>query len=72
MLAVGASDDAWATPAQVDALTAHLPKAPVERRTYAPHDLGVSSIGHHGLLRLGTVDGWVDDLLSWFRTQEQA
>lgn len=65
VLAVGASDDLWASPGQVDALTDHLRRAPLERRTVTPEDVGAAKIGHHGLLRrsIGT-PAW-PEIVSW-------
>lgn len=51
VLALGASDDPWASPEQMLALTSRLTAAPVEHRTFTPEQLGVARIGHHGLFR---------------------
>lgn len=51
VLAVGASDDEWATPSQIEAITNHLTATTVERRTFTPEELGTTSLGHHGLMR---------------------
>jgi len=71
VLAVGISDDRWASPAQVDALAGHLTAAAVERRTYTPADAGLPAIGHHGLLRRAARDRFWPDLLSWLRNQAE-
>ena len=65
VMAVGASDDLWASPGQVDALTDHLQRAPLERRTFTPEDVGAAKIGHHGLLRrsIGT-PAW-PEIVAW-------
>ncbi|MCT1801247.1 alpha/beta fold hydrolase [Kocuria carniphila] len=54
VLAVGASDDPWATPEQIEEITDRLTGTTVERRTFTPGELGVSSLGHHGLVRRST------------------
>lgn len=65
VLAIGADDDLWASPEQMDALLAPLHRASVERRTYAPAELGVPRLGHHGLLRRGTGEAIWPDLIDW-------
>ena len=65
VLALGASDDSWASPAQMTALTARLTSATVEHRTYAPEQLGVARIGHHGLLRRAVGEAVWPELLDW-------
>lgn len=69
VLAVGASDDPWATPAQIEAITDHLTGCRVERRTVAPQDLGVQRVGHHGLLRRGVGEPFWADLVRWWEGQ---
>jgi predicted alpha/beta hydrolase len=68
VLAIGAGDDPWATAAQIDTITDRLVSTAVERRTYAPGDLGAERIGHHGLLRRGVGDPVWTELVEWFRT----
>ena len=63
VLAVGASDDAWASPHQMDALTAPMTRAQVERRTVTPEQVGVSRLGHHGLLSRRAGDAAWDPIL---------
>jgi predicted alpha/beta hydrolase len=65
VLAIGASDDPWATPRQIEAITSRLTSATVERRTYTPTDLGVARVGHHGLLRRGVGERAWPTLLEW-------
>lgn len=65
VLAIGASDDPWASPSQMEALTSNLTSATVERRTYTPAELGVSRIGHHGLLRRRTGEKVWPELIDW-------
>ncbi|MCK9793909.1 alpha/beta fold hydrolase [Isoptericola sp. 4D.3] len=67
VLAVGFTDDPWATPDQIDAITDHLTGARVERRTWSPAEGGVERIGHTGFFRRGlretlwpAVLGWLD------------
>ncbi|GIF13012.1 alpha/beta hydrolase family protein [Actinoplanes teichomyceticus] len=67
VLAVGASDDPWSTPPQMDALTGYLTAAGVQRRTYTPAGAGVPVIGHHGLLRRSMRDTVWPELLAWLR-----
>lgn len=65
VLAIGASDDNWASPAQVDALVDHVRLAEVERRTFTPEELGVGRIGHHGLLRRPSAESAWPEIVSW-------
>lgn len=53
LLAIGFSDDPWATPQQIEAITDRLTSADVERRTYSPADAGVRVIGRMGFFRRG-------------------
>lgn len=69
VLAVGAADDPWATPAQIEAITDHLTGSPVERRTVTPQELGVERVGHHGLLRRGVGEPFWADLVRWWGDQ---
>ncbi|MEV6343011.1 alpha/beta fold hydrolase [Actinoplanes sp. NPDC051851] len=65
VLAIGFTDDPWSTPEQIDALTARLTGATVERRTYTPADAGVARIGHHGFLRREVGESLWPDLVAW-------
>ena len=65
VLAVGASDDAWASPRQMDALTARMTGARVERRTVTPEQAGVSRLGHHGLLSRRAGEPAWGPILDW-------
>jgi len=67
-LAIGASDDPWGSPAQIDELVSHLTGTTVERQTFTPADLGVRQIGHHGLLRRGTGERAWPTLIRWLTT----
>lgn len=69
VLAIGASDDPWATPQQIDAITSRLTGADVERRTVIPGAIGAARIGHHGLLRRGIGEPVWDDVAAWIREQ---
>ncbi|WP_229071199.1 serine aminopeptidase domain-containing protein [Actinoplanes sp. DH11] len=69
VLAIGFTDDKWATAAAIDQLTGHLTSAEVERRTYSPADGGVDAIGHHGFLRRGVRDTLWPELLTWLQKQ---
>lgn len=72
VLAVGASDDLWASPKQMDRLTAHLGNAQVERRTVKPSELGLKKIGHHGLMRRGVGEQVWAQVLKWLQEQDRA
>ncbi|MDN6124322.1 MAG: alpha/beta fold hydrolase [Brevibacterium sp.] len=65
VLATGASDDNWASPAQIDALLDHVRLAEVERRTFTPRELEVRRIGHHGLLRRSVAESAWPEIVSW-------
>lgn len=65
VLATGAGDDKWASPAQIDALVDHVRLAEVERRTFTPQELEVSRIGHHGLLRRSVAERAWPEIVSW-------
>ncbi len=65
LLAIGFSDDPWATPQQIEAVTAHLTAADVERRTYSPADFGVPAIGHMGFFRSGLREGLWTKVALW-------
>ncbi|WP_257930126.1 serine aminopeptidase domain-containing protein [Brevibacterium sp. 239c] len=65
VLAIGASDDNWASPAQIDALVDHVRLAEVKRRTFTPRELGVAQIGHHGLLRRSISESAWPEIVSW-------
>ncbi|MEU4562771.1 alpha/beta fold hydrolase [Actinoplanes sp. NPDC023936] len=69
VLAIGFTDDKWATPEAIDTLTGHLTAARVERRTYSPADGDVATIGHHGFLRRGVRDTLWPELLTWLQKQ---
>ncbi|MGF0117451.1 alpha/beta hydrolase family protein [Promicromonospora sp. Marseille-Q5078] len=72
VLAVGFTDDPWATPAQIDAITDHLTGARVERRTWSPADGGVSTIGHTGFFRRGLRETLWPELLAWLDARAEA
>jgi predicted alpha/beta hydrolase len=65
VLAIGFTDDPWATPEQIDVVTDHLISAVVDRRTYSPVDAGVPSIGHHGFMRSGARNFLWPEVLTW-------
>ncbi|MEV0393722.1 alpha/beta hydrolase family protein [Polymorphospora rubra] len=65
VLALGASDDPWATPRQIEAITDRLTSTTVTRRTYTPAELGATRVGHHGLLRRGVGERAWPALLEW-------
>ena len=72
VLAIGFTDDPWATPAQIDAITDHLTAARVERRTWSPADGGVERIGHTGFFRRGLRDTLWPELLDWLDARAEA
>ncbi|MFC7528322.1 serine aminopeptidase domain-containing protein [Actinoplanes sp. GCM10030250] len=72
VLAIGFTDDPWATPEQVDFLTSHLTAANVERRTYSPADGGVARIGHHGFLRRGVQETLWPEVVTWLSKHAQS
>jgi predicted alpha/beta hydrolase len=51
LLAVGADDDPWATPAAIDALVAHFTGTQPQRQQISPKALGAEKIGHFGFFR---------------------
>lgn len=65
MLSIGFSDDPWATPQQIDAITGRMVSAEVERRTCSPADFGVPAIGHMGFFRRGLRDGLWPEVAQW-------
>lgn len=69
MLSIGFSDDPWATPQQIEAITDHMTQADVERRTYSPADFGVPSIGHMGFFRRGLRDGLWPEVAKWLESR---
>lgn len=69
VLAIGFSDDPWATPQQIDAVYGRLVNAAVERRTYAPDDGGVAAIGHMGFFRRGVRDTLWPQVRDWLRVR---
>lgn len=69
MLSIGFSDDPWATPQQIEAITSHMTHAEVERRTYSPSDFGVPAIGHMGFFRRGLRDGLWPEVAAWMESK---
>ncbi|MGC2939675.1 MULTISPECIES: alpha/beta fold hydrolase [unclassified Brevibacterium] len=67
VLSVGTTDDLWAAPAQIDALTDRLRLAPVTRRTISPAELGTEHIGHHGLMRRSIAEEAWPEIFDWLR-----
>jgi predicted alpha/beta hydrolase len=63
-LAVGLSDDAWATPSAIDLLVSKLTNS-VERRTITPADIGVREIGHFGFFRAEHQKTLWPDMTDW-------
>jgi predicted alpha/beta hydrolase len=72
VLAVGFTDDPWATPAQIDAITDRLTSATVERRTWSPADGDVDQIGHLGFFRRGLRDTLWPELLAWLDARAES
>lgn len=69
LLAIGFSDDPWATPQQITAITEHLTAADVEHRTYSPAEFGVAAIGHMGFFRRGLREGLWPQVAQWLGEQ---
>lgn len=67
VLAIGFSDDLWATPDQIDAITEHLVTAEVERRTIDPASVGADRIGHMGFFRRENRDRLWPQVSQWLR-----
>jgi predicted alpha/beta hydrolase len=55
---VAASDDAFATPAAQERLTARLPGAHIQRHVVQPASLGLARIGHFGLFQRRCAGVW--------------
>ncbi|ALV44400.1 hypothetical protein MB46_01560 [Arthrobacter alpinus] len=70
VLSIGFSDDPWATPQQIEAITDRLTSADVERRTYSPVDFGVASIGHMGFFRRSQRAGLWPEVVAWLRDRQ--
>ena len=51
ILAIGLTDDLWATPRGIADFAARHPNAPVEERWFSPRDGGGAAIGHLGFFR---------------------
>lgn len=62
VLAYSFGDDAWGTPASVDAMMSAYPN--VERRHVEPGDVGLDRIGHVGFFRPESRPLW-DDMIAW-------
>jgi predicted alpha/beta hydrolase len=69
VLSVGAADDLWASPEQVDALVDRLRLAPLQRRTFTPTELGVENVGHHGLMRRSRGQAAWPEILDWLEAK---
>ncbi|GAA1946459.1 alpha/beta fold hydrolase [Brevibacterium antiquum] len=67
VLAIGFSDDLWATPEQIDAIADQLTSAEVERRTIDPGSVGASAIGHMGFFRRTNRDALWPEVSAWLR-----
>ncbi|WAP50542.1 alpha/beta fold hydrolase [Arthrobacter sp. ATA002] len=65
VLAIGLSDDLWATPAQIGPFFGHLVNARVERRNYTPDDGGVPAMGHMGFFRRSVKDSLWPEVRDW-------
>ncbi|MGO2812567.1 MAG: alpha/beta hydrolase family protein [Brevibacterium aurantiacum] len=65
VLAIGASDDNWASATQIDALVDHIRLAEVQRRTITPEELEVDRIGHHGLFRRRVAEKAWPEIITW-------
>lgn len=72
VLAIGFSDDLWATPQQIDAIADHLTNTEVERRTIDPGSVGVSAIGHMGFFRRTNRDALWPEVSAWLRQRVES
>ncbi|MHA7305688.1 alpha/beta hydrolase family protein [Arthrobacter sp. TMN-49] len=72
VLAIGFSDDPWATPGQIDAIYSHLTSANLERRTYTPEESRVTAIGHMGFFRRGGKVALWPPVLEWLETRTES
>lgn len=72
VLAIGFSDDLWATPQQIDAIADHLTHTEVERRTIDPGSVGVSTIGHMGFFRRANQDALWPEVSTWLRQRVES
>ena len=70
ILAVGLTDDRWATPRAVDHFMARHPDADVEQRWLSPNDAGGSTIGHLGFFRSRFAGTLWPALAHWLLTGE--
>jgi predicted alpha/beta hydrolase len=64
ILAIGLSDDKWATPRAMRAMLEHYPTAPIEERWLKPEDAG-RPIGHFGFFRPDMQATLWPPVLSW-------
>lgn len=64
-LVVGATDDPWASPRQVRALTKYMNQDSVTYRSFSPSELGVKTVGHHGLARRNVGEVAWKEIADW-------
>ena len=69
MLAYSFGDDAWGTPASVDAMMSAYPN--VERRHVERGDMGLDRIGHVGFFRPESRPLWAD-MIAWLDATARA
>lgn len=65
ILAIGLTDDPWATPRAMDHFLSFHPNAPVEQRWISPDDAGGHRIGHLGFFRSRFADTLWPPLAQW-------
>jgi predicted alpha/beta hydrolase len=65
ILAIGLTDDAWATPRAVDHFMDRHPGAAVEQRWISPQDAGGQRIGHLGYFRSRFAETLWPPLIDW-------
>lgn len=65
VLCVAATDDLWATPEQAAKLGTMLTNARVTNQFYSPADLGISSLGHHGIFHRKKGKQIWEDMADW-------
>lgn len=68
VLAIGLTDDRWATPRGVDDFVARHPNAQIEQRWLSPQDGGGSPIGHLGFFRPRFSQTLWPPLIRWLLT----
>jgi predicted alpha/beta hydrolase len=63
------SDDPWARPHAIQALTRYFRRARVEHRQITPRDVGLRAIGHMGFFRRQSRDALWPCVSDWLSAQ---